>query len=213
MSVRYPWEPLEVLLDRQLGQVRHANGQIVGPNDVRRAEVLGCHPTAIRKWRRQGLTLERAESTAGAIGYVPYEIWPELLDDLIASQERECAAEDCEQRFLPYRPQNIYCSRRCKARVERRRYRARPEAKERKRESNRRYYEECRDYLRAKQSEYDALHREEINARRRARRREAGLDRLQARVLQAPEPAHLSLVTPQNESQPQHTIEATREVA
>lgn len=77
--------------------------------------------TSGREWKRylaEGVTERVADRLATRAGFVVYEIWPEILDDAIASMERECAADGCDETFLPPLrvPYKVFCSRRCKTR-------------------------------------------------------------------------------------------------
>lgn len=147
---RYPLGPLEALIRVHLGE-RLA---CVSDGDV--ARVLGTSRRYLFRWRELGLVRDTAERIAEAAGFLPYEVWPELLQDTIADVERVCAADDCDNRFIPSYPRGMkkrYCCRNCNLRVStRERYRANPEPK------------------RAYQREYDRMVRE---AKRRRQERAA----------------------------------------
>ena len=59
---------------------------------------------------------------------------------------RECAAEDCDNKFTPKGVHHIFCASRCSDRLLARRQYQRPEVAERRRQQNRRYYNEVRNY-------------------------------------------------------------------
>lgn len=147
--VRYPFAPLEALL-----------------GDVDLARVLGVSGRTIGIYKHRGLSDEQADKAAVRAGFVAYEVWPELLDDLIDGHERACGNRLCDERFVPLRSNHVYCSPRCRTntqarRVKRRRYARDPEFAERLRAKRRESYAECQEYERARQSRYDAAKREE----------------------------------------------------
>jgi hypothetical protein len=91
------------------------------------------------------------------------ELFPELLDAAMAEVERECEAPDCTERFVPPArvPHKRFCSKTCKSRTQRRRkYREDPEFRARVIEGARRYYQETRDYQRARQQRVRDAERE-----------------------------------------------------
>lgn len=82
---RYPLAPLVDALGITLGQV---GGQArKGDHDARDgyAELglqLGASRTTLRRWRTKGLTEDQADTLAIRCGWLPFEIWPEWLDDI-----------------------------------------------------------------------------------------------------------------------------------
>lgn len=150
---RYPYDALDRLLTPRLAcTTEQPDGGVhgrPGSSSALQAELLGVWPEQIRRWRQSGLTRTMAERLAEAAGYVPYEVWPELLDETIAAMERECAAEDCTSRFIPpaKAPNKRFCSTTCKARtLRRRRYQTDLVFRDRTKASWRRYYSETRDW-------------------------------------------------------------------
>lgn len=129
------------------------------PSDSALAELLGITRRSVLRAKKDGLTVEKAYDWCDRVRVHVLEVWPELVE--VAAGARVCAAEGCPETFVPYRPQHRFCSKRCKNKVLNPVYRDRPEAREKKRATDRRYYAECRDYLRAKQREYDARKRAE----------------------------------------------------
>lgn len=123
-------------------------------------DVMGCAPsTALRRlgvsgregatYLERGVTLRVADRLAIRAGFDLYAIWPEALNDAIADVERECAADDCTEVFVPPArvPHKKFCSKTCKSRDQRRRrYREDVAYRDRVKASMRRYYEETRDY-------------------------------------------------------------------
>lgn len=210
-SVRYSWAPLEPYVGSD--------------NDA--ASLLRVARRTVLRYKAEGLTLDQAERAADAVGEHPFILWPEMRDELIAGLERPCGAEDCDETFLPYRPQHTYCSPRCKKRTEMRRYRQRPDVQERRKESNRRYYEACRDYLRARQRVYDRANRERLTEAKRRRREEQRRQRLQGGVLQGPPASSVATTSavssrsepssarsgPETVSHPSRTMEPREEAA
>lgn len=125
---------------------------LMGGNLSEKYRTLRISGSTVQDYRRNGVSARVADSLAVRAGFDPYVVWPELLDDAIAAEERECAAPDCTVRFVPgpKAGKKRFCSRTCYMRVsERLRYRANPEPK------------------RARQREYDQLVRD-AKARRRA---------------------------------------------
>ncbi len=121
-ATRYPLDPLfAVLTERGVTSVRDA------------CRALGVDPRDFYRWRLAGVTERRADSLAVAIGLTPGAIWPEWVE-----ADRRLV-EDAEAK------------RRALAAAAKRRLRATsPAYRERQRASNRRYYEEAGDYLRAR---------------------------------------------------------------
>jgi hypothetical protein len=119
-------------------------------DDCRRK--LGISGAAFGPMKQHGLKFEQAERYAERAGLLPYEVWPEMVDELIGSLERECAAEGCCERFIPSNPRRIYCShicrdRKAKARWAQRRYQSDPEYAARRREASTARYRREREYI------------------------------------------------------------------
>jgi hypothetical protein len=150
---RYSFDPLERLLlvrlrdreDREDMPPRRLGSMSI-------ARELDEDRTTILRARERGLTREAAERLAEKAGYIPYELWPEILDHDIATIERVCASPDCDVRFIPDDPRQKKCSRRCVLRDAGARYkdRHRDVVLERARASAARYYAENGDYVRAR---------------------------------------------------------------
>lgn len=106
----------------------------VGASVTRALNISGQQ---LERYALHGMERNTAERLAERAGFIPYEVWPDLLLDLIAEQERECAADDCTERFIPgWRggQNRVYCSPRCGARMHMRRYRQTEEGKRKNRE-------------------------------------------------------------------------------
>lgn len=125
--MRYPFEPLEQFVN--------------APNMVLFADCIGIDTRQVYRWRESGITVAQADALAVRAGALPYEIWPEMLDQAIADLERSCAAVGCEQTFVPL-PNQRFCSASCRLRMKMRRYRSDPVNAERHRQERRRYYHE-----------------------------------------------------------------------
>lgn len=115
---RYPWAPIETLIVGDYGD----------PTVVEIGGRLGIDPRQVYRWRVSGVTSEQADRISVAMGLLPYEVWPEWLEDEIAEFERGCAAPDCPERFIPPllalgQKLRRYCSRTCQVRTNRRRQR------------------------------------------------------------------------------------------
>lgn len=107
-------------------------------------EALNLSGSTYQQYRDRGVTAYVAHSLADKAGVHPYEVWPDLLDAEIASLERECAATDCSERFIPPlgrgRHQKFHDDG-CRRREKMRRYRARDHGREVNRLAARRYRE------------------------------------------------------------------------
>ena len=102
-----------------------------------------------QQYRDLGMRRAVADRQAVKAGFHPYEVWPEMADHDIADIERVCAADGCDERFLP--PQfggnkkhpARFCSERCRKREKMRRYRQRnPETRVKAAEYARQYRSE-----------------------------------------------------------------------
>ena len=122
--MRYPWEPL----GRLVSVKKHAGGELVGKAEAAAARFLDVDPQQVRRWKALGLLREHAERMAERAGFVPYEVWPEILNDLDDMPSRVCASEGCDEEFdvgWPYMKRR-YCSENCRRREERRRKKGAP---------------------------------------------------------------------------------------
>lgn len=118
---------------------------------------VGVSGRTARQARDEGFTELQADRYAARVGLSAYSVWPELVDDLIDTESRACAADGCEERFVPGNPRRLYCSttcrdRRAKSRWRRNRYRADPEFREQVKAESRERYERERDYIRRQQN-------------------------------------------------------------
>lgn len=137
---RYPLESLLDAAGMTLSQLR---------------EVCPMGGSVYRNARTVGLTEAQADRWACKVGLVPWLVWGDWLDDA----QVECAERSCTERFVPSRKNHIYCSRTCCIRKQMQEYRARrsddPEYQAFRRAESRAYYEECGDYVRARQRAYN----------------------------------------------------------
>lgn len=131
---RYPFAPLAAAM----GESVSAAGRILGLSGSTRNE-----------YRDRGVTERVADRLAVKAGLNPYEVWPEMVDDLIADAEVECARTDCTVRFVPTHHRARFCCRNCKDVDGLRRRRQRPEVAAAARRSAAAYYAEHGDYVRA----------------------------------------------------------------
>lgn len=153
---RYPITPLATLT----GQSVHAL-----------LSAAGVSGSTAQQYRKLGITEAVADRLACSVGVVPYEVWPEILDDAI--DERRARHNEGS------------------AKAQRKRYRADPEWAEAKRSASRAYYEQNRaSILKDRRRRY---HEEDGAAVRRAQRaaespeqRRARLDAQKARLAAQP---------------------------
>lgn len=113
------------------------------------SRALGVSGTRLASFAEFGVDERTAERLAVRAGFVPYLIWPELMDQAIADLEKVCAADDCDERFVPplRQPYKRFCTARCKTRQQRRdQYRNDPVFREKAKASMRRYYAETREW-------------------------------------------------------------------
>ncbi len=110
---------------------------------------IGLTGTSLRRAREHGFSESAADRYACRAGFVPWHIWPEWLDDIIADESIPC--EECGTSFVPSRKGHGFCTRNCRARKRKReRYASDPEFAERTKAYQQAYYEECGDYVRSR---------------------------------------------------------------
>lgn len=136
ITTRYPLDPLY----KAMGLSPHQAGI-----------ALGLSGSTQQDYRRRGVTERVADRLAIRAGLSPYEIWPEMVDDQIASLHVPCARHDCDGTFIPVQATQKTCSPRCSTLVRQRRRRATPTGAAAARESAARYYRENRTYVRDQQ--------------------------------------------------------------
>lgn len=163
---RYPLAPLAVVMGESVGNL---------------AKLLGIGGPEYQRYKTDGMLRETAERKALKAGFHPYEVWPEMADHDLYDSQKECAAEDCDVRFVPAFRQSTrqrFCSTACKARDwQRRNYERNAE---KKRAAVREYDQANRDLKRRAIKNYRRLNRDRINRTRRAyyeRNREAILQK------------------------------------
>jgi len=153
---RYPLEALERLI----------------PTAPQRA--LGLSGQQMATYRAEGLTEAQADRLAVRAGFLPFEVWPEMVEHAAHESLRECADVECSVTFVPNAgnrrqggsPQR-FCSPRCRQRARRRR----PDVQE-ARKLERLLYEtpEAAELRRRRVALYHDTYRDRINAARRAKR-------------------------------------------
>lgn len=129
------------------------------------AKQLRLSGSTLKEYRREGMSEKVAERLAVAAGFHPFVVWPEMTEVRCQSVEQECAAEGCDVRFVPARPQSHqkFCSLKCrrgradqraKARAAKARY-VKGNGAEGNRARRRAYYAANGEYERARQRAYD----------------------------------------------------------
>ena len=104
---RYPLAPLLALTRSPETGLRMSNGEL--------GDLLGLSACAIQKWQTAGLTDRRADQAAVALGFDPYVIWPDMLDDAIAGLDAGDCLE-CGEPFYKTQSKQEFCQRLCKER-------------------------------------------------------------------------------------------------
>ena len=126
---RYPWDDLGRLV-----AVQTCDGEIVGTYRKRVARHLLIDQRQLARVQESGLTRDMAIRLSEAAGFLPYEVWPEILYDVddgskLAAGEVVCESWGCENVFLPTprggsrRWPQRFCSDRCRRRDKQRRHR------------------------------------------------------------------------------------------
>jgi CGNR zinc finger len=136
---------------------------------------VGMSGTSEKDARCHGITRRVVDRVAGELHEHPSVIWPETIDHDIEDITAMCAAEDCDQRFVPRNRSHLFCSERCRQRIKMRRYRATPNGKAADQKWRDHYYDECGDYLRRRRKiRYYDRPDVEAEQRRRWRMRQRG---------------------------------------
>lgn len=117
---------------------------------------VGLSGSSLTKARKMGLIESAADRYACRCGLLPWLVWSDWLEDA----QVECAERSCTVRFVPTRKGHLFCSKRCCVRKQMQEFRARRAEDEAylamRRAEARAYYEECGDYVRARQRRYNA---------------------------------------------------------
>lgn len=115
------------------------------------AQVLGIGGPEYRRYRDDGMSREVAERKALKAGFHPYELWPDMADHDADDVTVECAAGDCEIRFIPPptgpgQKRRRFHDRNCQTRWNaKHRYQSVPEVRERRKRQAREYKAEIRE--------------------------------------------------------------------
>jgi hypothetical protein len=126
--------------------------------------------TTLKRARENGLVESAADKYATAIGVVPWVIWPEWLDNIIADESIPC--EECGESFVPVRSGVRFCSRACSQRAyKRRRYHEDPEIRAKDNERARLWRENNRDIARKTSQVWRRLNPERVAAQSASRRK------------------------------------------
>lgn len=121
----------------------------MGMSEAQACRTLKLSGSTEQRYRQQGVTERVADRLAVAAGFVPYDIWPEMLDHHIERTEAE------------QRERNA---------AKMRRYRKRPAARKAHREQSAAYYRENLDYIKARRKAYYEANRDRLVAVARANR-------------------------------------------
>lgn len=138
----YPLEPLLALTrSRETG---------LRMNYMELSKLLNVSRDAVQQWSVHGIPDKRLEEVAVAVGFDPYNVWPELLDDLIAEQSKPC--ENCQEPFVPTNRRMRFCSTNCRTNAWHRANYARNEAvRERRKAYRADYYAQAGEYERKRE--------------------------------------------------------------
>lgn len=130
-------------------------------------EQLKVSGTTYEQYLCHGVIAKTADKLAARADLPVYSVWPEMIDHAIADTSRECAADDCDTKFIGH-PNRRYCSRQCRRRTQARRHRQRhpDEYRDKMRRWKAANADEYREYNRRYQRRY--------MREWRARRREQG---------------------------------------
>lgn len=146
---RFPLEPL---------------AEAVGVQKPQLAKLLGVRGRTWVEYRDLGVSEFVADRMACRLGLHPFVVWPELTEAQIVDASVVCA--DCPTRFIPRDSRHVYCSKRCRLRVQQRRWRATPKGREASRAANRRYDHSVRAYATEQQRRWRAANPEKLKAQR-----------------------------------------------
>lgn len=156
----------------------------VGLSEAETARRIGLSGSTLKRAREVGFTETAADRYACRAGFVPWMVWPEWIDDVVADVSVECADEKCAVMFVPTNARQRFCSQRCASRNRKRRqYQTDAEFREKERARQATYKAATRraanlyaaayrranaDMLAEKRRRERAANRDAINARRRA---------------------------------------------
>lgn len=107
--------------------------QMAGMTDREALLALKVSGTTYQKYRDEGLSRDVADRMAERLGFHPYEVWPDMVEDDLEDladlppEGQQCAAWGCPEWFIPSRVGGSkrwpprFCSTRCRNRDKRRR--------------------------------------------------------------------------------------------
>ena len=130
------------------------------------AQRLGVTRRTVQRDALAGLSVEKAERYADALGVMPCDLWPDWYDRLLVEVGKPCP--ECGTFFVPSGRQK-YCTTRCRSKATARRLRADPGYRERQRAYVREYRKGARETLRAYRRRYYLANRERLLAEQRVR--------------------------------------------
>lgn len=138
------------------------------------ARPLNLAGSTWKQYRDEGVSEKVADRLAVRAGFHPFVVWPEMAEDNFADFARECAAEDCTERFIPHwkTPFQKWCSTRCKQRIKTRiRYQNDAEFRAKRSVQRRQYYAATAESAKRKEQERYWADPEAARAKRRERYR------------------------------------------
>lgn len=100
---RYPFAPIDA--------------QLCGTEISVLADKLGVAHGTVQKWRERGMEEHNADRCATALGFHPWELWPEMLAVATAPVMRECENPGCIEEFILTRSDKRFCSEACRNRA------------------------------------------------------------------------------------------------
>lgn len=86
------------------------------------ASRFGLSGSTWKRYRDEGVSELVADRLACKAGLHPATVWPEWVDDLIATYKRTCEAHGCTAEFVPEQGTQRFCSDGCRNRAKRRRH-------------------------------------------------------------------------------------------
>lgn len=113
------------------------------------SRALGISGDSFKRYQANGLTEDQADRLAVRAGFHPLEVWDDW--DTAVEYVPDAICPECGEGFDRGVWNQVYCSKRCKDRVNARRWYADDEFRQRKVEANRAYRREVRE-IRARRS-------------------------------------------------------------
>jgi hypothetical protein len=131
-----------------------------------RAKGISFDGTTLKRAREKGLVETAADRYACAVGFVPWLVWPQMRDDIIADCSVPC--EECGDPFVPKMKGHRFCAQRCASRNwKRRRYQADPEFRARENARTNEYHAAARRAARLYAAAYRKANADRLREKRR----------------------------------------------